>query len=132
MPSGTLVFKSVSLDERKKFQNLNEDEILVYQKIKESGDKGLWTSDLKKQTHLMQPQVTKALRILEARELIKAVKTIAAKNRKVYMITEMEPSRDITGGVFYTDQELDEELVSTLYSLCYNFIVQNVLFFTFF
>lgn len=83
MPSGVFVFKSVSAEERRKFQGLNEDEILVYQKIKESGDKGLWTNDLKKQTRLMQAQVTKALRILETRNLIKAVKTIAAKNRKV-------------------------------------------------
>ena len=40
----------------------------------------------------------------------------------------MEPSRDVTGGVFYSDQELDEELVSTLYQLCSNYVIEKVFF----
>lgn len=37
---------------------------------------GIWTMDLKRRTNLQQPQVTKAIKTLEARNLIKAVKSV--------------------------------------------------------
>jgi DNA-directed RNA polymerase III subunit RPC6 len=37
---------------------------------------GIWTADLKKRTNLQQPQVNKALKNLESRSLVKAVKTV--------------------------------------------------------
>lgn len=37
---------------------------------------GMWTADLKKRTNLQQPQVNKALKNLESRSLVKAVKTV--------------------------------------------------------
>jgi DNA-directed RNA polymerase III subunit RPC6 len=61
---------------------------------------GIWTKDLRMRTNLAQPQVTKMLRTLEARALVKSVKSVSNPNRKVYMLAELEPSRDITGGAW--------------------------------
>ena len=44
-----------------------------------------------------QTQIGKIFKSLEARKLIKAVKHVAQQNRKVYMLYELEPSREITG-----------------------------------
>ena len=46
------------------------------------------------------PQINKCLKSLEQRKLIKAVKSVASSNRKVYMLFELEPSREITGGAW--------------------------------
>lgn len=45
-------------------------------------------------------QINKCLKALEQRKLIKAVKSVASSNRKVYMLFELEPSREITGGAW--------------------------------
>ena len=44
---------------------------------------GIWTKELKIKSNLQQPQITKILKSLEGRQLIKAVKSVASKNRKV-------------------------------------------------
>jgi DNA-directed RNA polymerase III subunit RPC6 len=41
------------------------------------------------------------LKALEQRKLVKAVKSVANGNRKVYMLFELEPSREITGGAWH-------------------------------
>ena len=48
------------------------------------------------------------------------------KNRKVYMLAELEPSREITGGVWYTDNELDTDLIEVLRKQCLHYIMQEV------
>ena len=50
--------------------------------------------------HIPPPQINKCLKLLEQRKLIKAVKSVASSNRKVYMLFELEPSREITGGAW--------------------------------
>ena len=44
--------------------------------------------------------MTKALRVLEQRDLIKSVKSVQHGNRKQYMLSELEPSQQVTGGVW--------------------------------
>jgi transcription initiation factor IIE alpha subunit len=61
---------------------------------------GIWTKDLKSRTNLQQTHITKILRTLDQRKLIKSVKSVASANRKVYMAFEVEPAREITGGAW--------------------------------
>ncbi len=61
---------------------------------------GVWTRDMKMRTNLAQPQITKILKTLEGRGLIKAVKNVNNPSRKHYMISELTPSREITGGAW--------------------------------
>ena len=59
---------------------------------------GIWTKDLKTRTNLQQPQVTKILKNLDARGLVKSVKGVTHPTRKMYMLAELEPARELTGG----------------------------------
>jgi hypothetical protein len=52
-------------------------------------------------TNLAQPQVTKIIKVLENRALIKSVKSVNNPSRKLYMLSELEPSREITGEASY-------------------------------
>ena len=107
------------------FQDLGSEELLVYQNIKAAGNLGIWTRDLKQQSNLQQPQINKILKTLEGREIIKSVKSVQNKNRKVYMLFELEPSKEITGGAWYTDQEFDGELIAKLQAECFKFVQEE-------
>ncbi|CAI5520297.1 unnamed protein product, partial [Closterium sp. Naga37s-1] len=85
---------------------------------------GIWTRDMKTRTNLQQPQITKIIKTLEGRKLIKAVKSVNNKSRKLYMLYELEPSREVTGGAWYTDAEFDAEFISALRQLCLTHIVK--------
>lgn len=120
--SDTLLYRAVSAEEAVKFKGLSSEDVLVYQIIQQASNTGIWTKDLKLRSNLQQPQVTKVLKTLEARSLIKAVKSVANKNRKVYMLMDLEPSTEITGGAWYTENEFDSEFIDVLRRSCLKFI----------
>merc|ERR1712150_30103 len=105
-----------------KFKGLGSEEMLVYQLIQQSGNTGMWTKDMKFHSNLQQPQITKILKALEGRKLVKSVKSVTGGNRKVYMLYELEPSRELTGGAWYTEQEFDSEFIKILRDACYRYI----------
>lgn len=49
--------------------------------------------------------------------------------RKIYMLSHLEPSSAITGGPWYTDNELDTEFIKQLMDACLGFIRKMVSFF---
>lgn len=95
---------------------------MVYQVIKNTHNKGAWTKDIKFKTGLHQNIVAKLLKSLEAKQIIKSVKT-KNSTRKVYMLYEVEPSMEITGGPWFSENELDTEFIEGLAMACYKFIV---------
>lgn len=56
---------------------------------------------MKFHSNLQQPVITKILKALESRKLVKSVKSVTGGNRKVYMLYELEPSRELTGGAWW-------------------------------
>lgn len=46
--------------------------------------------------------------------------------RKIYMLYHLEPSVEMTGGPWYTDNELDSEFIKLLCSACLRFIRDRV------
>eukprot|EP00879_Flechtneria_rotunda_P020829 GHRR01021929.1.p1 GENE.GHRR01021929.1~~GHRR01021929.1.p1 ORF type:complete len:264 (+),score=56.92 GHRR01021929.1:85-876(+) len=106
-------------------KGLSAEELLVYQVIKQAGNTGVWTRDMKVRTNLGQPQITKILKALESRSLIKNVKNVNNPSKKLYMLYELEPSREITGGAWYTDQHLDREFIEVLREACFKLIQRS-------
>lgn len=98
------------------------EEKAVYNVIKNSGNKGIWNKDIRTQTKLPLTQLSKVLKSLETRKLIKAVKSVAASKRKVYMLYNVEPDKSVTGGAWYSETEFESEYVDILYDQCYRFI----------
>ena len=56
---------------------------------------------MKLRTNLAQPVIQKILKTLETRRLVKSVKNINNPSRKVFMLFELEPSRELTGGAWW-------------------------------
>ena len=80
-----------------KFEGLGPEQILVYQLCEKAGNKGIWTRDIKNATNIPQHTLTKTLKILEQRNLVKAVRSIASKSKKLYMLYDIIPAKEITG-----------------------------------
>ena len=55
--------------------------------------------------------LNRSLKSLETKNLIKQIKSIKFPGRKTYMLTNLHPLEDVTGGPFHTDGLLDEEFV---------------------
>jgi len=87
---------------------------LVLQCIKQAGNDGIWTKEIRMLTNLQQQALNKVFKQLEQRCLIKPVKSVNAKAKKLYMLYELTPSKEITGGVWYSGLEFDHEFISEL------------------
>ncbi|CDO71516.1 hypothetical protein BN946_scf184910.g15 [Trametes cinnabarina] len=83
---------------------------------------GIWTKHLKAKTELHQTVIDRCLKSLTQKQLIKAVKSVKFPTRKIYMLAHLEPSVEMTGGPWYTDNELDTEFIKLLCSACLRFI----------
>ncbi|XP_039258697.1 DNA-directed RNA polymerase III subunit RPC6-like [Styela clava] len=102
----------------------NQDK-LVYQVIESAGNKGIWIRDIRHRCNLMLTEVNKILKNLENRKLIKAVKSVTASKKKVYMLFNLEPDSSITGGAWYSGQDFESEFVDVLNQQCYKFLQQK-------
>jgi DNA-directed RNA polymerase III subunit RPC6 len=103
-------------------RGLGNEERMVLQRVREGGNAGVWTKDLRQRTNLSQPQVARILKALEARGLVKAVKGVAHPSRKLFMLAELEPSREITGGAWYINNEFDEDFIAQLRLVCLKYV----------
>lgn len=120
-----IVYKIIKPKQKETVQELEKEEKIVYSLIKQVGSEGVWIKSLAVRSNLHQNTLNKALKKLEQRLLIKQVKGVKQGNKKLYMLFELEPSADLTGGVWFTDQELDIDFVETVSKLCLRFISLN-------
>eukprot|EP00741_Cyanophora_paradoxa_P012153 tig00020603_g11741.t1 len=120
--AGNIVYREIAENDAAKFAGLGPEELVVYQVIQQAQNNGIWTKDIRFKSSLQQTQVTKALKTLENRKLIKAVKSVASANKKVYMLFGLEPSRELTGGAFYTEAEFDAAFTAVLNEQVFQFV----------
>ncbi|KAA8495942.1 DNA-directed RNA polymerase III subunit RPC6 [Porphyridium purpureum] len=112
---GKTVYDCLSADEAKKFMGLGVEDRLVLSLVKDASNMGIWAKDLRTKSGLQLNQFTKVLKTLEGRQLIKSVKSVKAKNKKFYMLFEIEPSAELAGGPWFSDQkELDLDFIYAL------------------
>ncbi|CAB3407409.1 unnamed protein product [Caenorhabditis bovis] len=93
------------------------EEQAIYSLIEESKTRGIWIRELRDGSGLNQLQLRKTLKTLETKKLIKTIKAVGT-TKKCYMLFDLEPDMSLTGGTFYSDQQLDSELINTLISVC--------------
>ncbi|TMW63777.1 hypothetical protein Poli38472_002718 [Pythium oligandrum] len=117
-----LSYGVVGAEEAERIKGLTIEQRLVLQEIERAGNKGIWTRDIKTHTNIPQQIVTKTLRVLESRRLVKSVKSISSKNKKLYMLFDLVPSTEITGGPWYNEQEFDHVFIDTLSTFVYEVI----------
>lgn len=120
-----LIYKLKDPGSAGEVKGADNQEKLVYQVIKEAGNKGIWIRDIRYKSNLLLTQVNKTLKNLESKKLIKAVKSVAASRKKVYMLFNLEPDRSVTGGAWYSDQDFESEFVEVLNQQCFKFLQQK-------
>ncbi|KAJ4957446.1 hypothetical protein NE237_024557 [Protea cynaroides] len=98
--------------------SLTDSERVLYDLIKSKQDMGIWTRDMKRETNLQDHVVTKSLKSLQAKKLIKEVVNVQNKLKKHYLAVEFEPSKELTGGAWYVEGNLDTEFIKQLKELC--------------
>lgn len=109
-----LFYNFVTEELASKFAGLDVSARMVYQVIEKVGNKGIWTKDIRIQTNIQQQALNKIFKKLEDRRLIKPIKSITAKAKKLYMLYDLQPAKELTGGPWYSDLEFDHEFVAEL------------------
>lgn len=84
---------------------------MVYSYVESSGREGTWIRLLRVRTQLHMTVLNRSLKSLETKNLIKQIKTMKFPGRKTYMLTNLHPLEDATGGPFYADGAVDEDFV---------------------
>lgn len=120
--TGSLTYQYQNPEDQKILQSLGGEEIKVYQLIMEAKNQGIQSNDIKESLDIKPPQLTKILTKLEKRNLIKSRKSINVKNKKIWFHANAEPSEEITGGIWYTNNEFNKELINALYSATLDYI----------
>ena len=104
----------------------DDEERIAYSIIEKAGNKGIWIRDIRFQSNLSQQQLSKVLKSMESKKLIKSVKSVTAAKRKVFMLYDIEPDKSITGGAWYSDQEYETEFIDILYQQCLRYLMEQV------
>ncbi|KAJ2786013.1 34-kDa subunit of RNA polymerase III (C) [Coemansia javaensis] len=116
------LYRGVGLAEIELTGRMSQEDLLVYKQIENSGNEGIWVRTLKQKTNLAQTIVNRSLKQLETQGIIKSVKSVKHPTRKLYMLASVTPSADITGGPWFTDQEMDTDFIEQLARQCHQFI----------
>lgn len=116
----TLIYKLK--DAKTAALEMDNDEAVIYNIIEAGGNTGIWVKDIRTKSNLAMQPLTKILKNMENRKLIKAVKAVNASKKKVYMLYDVEPARSITGGAWYQDSDFETEFVDVLNSQCLKFL----------
>lgn len=123
---GQLLDQAVDPGTASKFRGLEREHLLVYQMIEKTGSKGAWSKVLKDQTNLQQHTLAKLTKELLRRNLIKEVKSVAHRGRKVFMLSEIEPDKSVSGGAWYHDGEFAAAWISSLREMARSYLENNM------
>lgn len=104
---------------------MDNDEAVIYNIIEAGGNTGIWVKDIRTKSNLAMQPLSKILKNMETRKLIKAVKSVNASKKKVYMLYDVEPARSITGGAWYQDSDFETEFVDVLNTQCLRFLSER-------
>ena len=121
----TLLYKFKDSQAASKTKGFESEEKLIYQIIEDAKCTGIWIRDIRYKCNLQMTQVNKILKNLESKKLIKAVNSVAAGKKKVYMLYNLEPDSSVTGGAWYSDQDFESEFVDVLSQQCFKFLLHK-------
>ena len=94
----------------------------IYRLIENAGTAGMWKATLKRRLNLHENVVEKALRALQGTKHIKQLKSARSTAKKTYMLYELEPTKEVTGGGWYSDGELDYDLIEVASEIVVAFV----------
>ncbi|TGO54278.1 hypothetical protein BOTNAR_0272g00040 [Botryotinia narcissicola] len=109
-------------EEAKNYRSLSSEQEIVYALNEKAGQEGIWTKTIKARSNLHDAVFRTALKHLETKHLISEMKSVEARNRKMYIKSSLQPSDRATGGAWYTDNELEEEFITQISHILFDHI----------
>lgn len=110
------MFVPVSEDIAIKFADLPDEHRVIYKLISDSGSQGIWAKELSTKSKIPAGTLARLTKTLEHRRLIKQITPAQYKTRKVWMLYELEPASELSGGSWYKDGQIDSDLINLLRS----------------
>lgn len=95
-------------------------EAMIIALLAKTGSTGMWLRDIKVKTNIPHNLVLKILKTLETGRKIKSVKSIK-NNRRMYMLYDVRPAEEVTGGVWFNNNDVDLVFVNKLMEIIYKF-----------
>ncbi len=108
------VFKLLTEKEIMKMKDLSGEESYVYEVILSSGSNGITLNELKSAVGLTGNALSKIRKKLEKRLLVKNITIPNMKNKKVILAYDIEPSNELKGGFWCSNQQFDKALIETI------------------
>ena len=121
----THYYKHIDVDAANRMLGLSPTDLIVYQLIAKEGNRGLWVRDIRRRSGVSAVEVNKVLKLLMTRKLVKCEKSIEGANKKVYMLWELEPAKEIRGNSWYGNGEFDKDFIDALRHTAMQFIRQR-------
>jgi DNA-directed RNA polymerase III subunit RPC6 len=119
---GVTIYRTRSSEVALKLSKLSGDVILIYNNVAGTGRTGIWKKTLAEKTNLHDMTVVKGIKELIGKKLVKEFRSAKNATKRMYILHELEPSEESTGGAFYMEGELDEGLVNILGGLIINVV----------
>ena len=79
--------------------------------IETAGTQGIWTRFIKAKVNLHAKVIERAFKSLESKGRIEPFKDVQNPMRKMFIVKGLRPNESATGGEWYTDGELDKDMV---------------------
>lgn len=103
-----------------------DEEQVVYLIVQAAGNKGIWLRDIRTRSNLSTTELNKVIKSMESKKIIKAVKSVSASKKKLYMLYELQPDSSVTGGAWYSaEQSFETEFVEILSQQCHKFLLEK-------
>lgn len=96
-------------------------EAMVLALLGQTGATGMWLRDIKVKTNIPHNLILKILRSLEGSRKIKSLKSIK-NNRKMYMLFDVKPAEEVTGGVWFSNNDVDLVFVNKLMDIIHRYV----------
>lgn len=117
-PTGGLV---VALSSK----GLSESFARVLDEVRRFGTAGVDQATLASMLRMPKAEISKALHSLVSQHYIQERRSFTNRAKKIYLLYNLEPSIQVTGGVFYCGEEVDINFVDTLRCLLVTFVFSS-------
>ena len=91
-----------------------QDFVMIYDCVESFNNAGIWKRNIVARTGIHENVVTKELKKLISRGLVKEINSAKSVAKRIYMLSHLDPDEENTGGRFFTEGELDMGMVEGL------------------
>jgi DNA-directed RNA polymerase III subunit RPC6 len=96
---------------------LDAIENMVLQCIDSHKNQGIWSKAMSHRLNIKTAPLEKIIKTLEQKGRIKQMRSVAHPQRKMYILSELTPSEDATGGSWFTEGKLDQDMIRVITSI---------------